>query len=409
MKTIIIIGDGMSDWPVASIGDKTPLMVANTPNMDLIAQKGRTGLFRSIPEGLPLGSAVANLSVLGYDPARCFQGRGVLEAASLGICLSPDDLALRCNLVTIQDEKLVDHSAGHIPSDQAALLIDLLDQHFSKHDNGHSVRFYPGISYRHLLVLQGGWASSQIQCAPPHDNIGKIAADLLPRALSEDRLAQQTAKRLIELFDRARPVLESHPVNRKRRDLQELSANAIWPWSPGRKPDMESFQKRFGVNGAVVSAVDLVRGLGVLAGLDSILVAGATGLWDTNYEGKAQACLDALERYDMVYVHVEATDEAGHARDLDLKIRCIEMLDSRLIGPILEGLSQRDMEACISVLPDHPTPVSTGSHAADPVPVAIYHPRVAADTVEKYDEQSVRSGELGTLSGDQFIRLALGC
>lgn len=397
MKSIIILGDGMSDHPVDRLQGLTPLQVANKPNMDYIAKQGRMGLLSTIPKGQSKGSAVANLSVLGYDPARTFKGRAVLEAASMGIELADNDVALRCNLISLDGNKIANHSAGHITSDEAAEIITTLDRTLGN----DKIAFYPGVSYRHLLVLKGEWASDQLTCAPPHDHVGQEAFTLLPKAKTPE--AQQTAESLIDLYNKAISILADHPINQERFRLGKQSADAIWTWSPGYKPSMSTFQERFGINGAVISAVDLVKGLGKYAGMDVIPVEGATGLWDTNYEGKAQAAVNALQDHDFVYVHVEATDEAGHAMDLELKIKCIEMLDSRLIGPILAGIKKEQWETAVAILPDHPTPVETGNHASDPVPVAILTPGIEADSTEKYDEVQATQGSLGLMKGDEFI------
>ena len=406
MKSVIVIGDGMSDRPVEQLGGRTPLQAARKPHIDRIAREGRMGLLRTVGETGPADSAVANLAVLGYDPATSSQGRAVLEAASMGVELRPDDVALRCNLVSLEgpldDRRIRNHSAGHISNAEAAQLIRALDAELGAGQGPHPVHFFPGVSYRHLLVLRGGWASPAVECAPPHDNVGGRVADLLPRAL--DRGAALTARRLNELYERALRILASHPVNAARRAAGKDEANAIWTWSPGRRQPLESLAARYGVRGAVISAVDLIMGLGVCVGMDLVRVPGATGLADTNYEGKAQACLDALADHDLVYVHVEATDEAGHARDLDLKIRCIEYLDRRLVRPILEGLESRGIRAAIAVLPDHPTPVATGQHGRDPVPVAILRPGDPPDATERYDEEQASRGALGMMTGSQFMR-----
>ncbi len=407
MKSVIVIGDGMSDRPVERLGGKTPLQVARKPSIDRIAREGRTGLLRTVGQTGPADSAVANLAVLGYDPATSALGRAVLEAASMGVALRADDVAIRCNLVNLEgppdDPRIRNHSAGHISNEEAAELIRALDAELGGYRGADPVAFYPGVSYRHLLVLRGGWASPEVECAPPHDNVGGRVADLQPRAL--ESAAEPTARRLRELYERARPILARHPVNAARRGALKDEANAIWTWSPGRPKPLASLRERYGVTGAVISAVDLVMGLGVCVGMDLIRVPGATGLADTNYEGKAEACLDALADHDLVYVHVEATDEAGHARDLDLKIKCIEYLDQRLVRVILEGLEKRGIAAAIAVLPDHPTPVATGQHGRDPVPVAIRRPGEAPDATERYDEVEAARGSLGMLSGEQFMRL----
>jgi 2,3-bisphosphoglycerate-independent phosphoglycerate mutase len=405
MKSVVIIGDGMSDWPVARLGGKTPLMVAKKPSIDQISERGCMGLFKTIPDGQPLGSAVANLSVLGYDPVDTFRGRGVLEAASMGIELEPSDVAIRCNLIHLDKDRIGSHSAGHISSEDGAELIRALDRALGGGVGERPVVFHPGVGYRHLLVLKGPWASPEVSCAPPHDHVGESATDLLPRASAPSGVT--TAERLLELYERALPILDAHPINMSRRTDQKETANAIWPWSPGRRPEMRTFQERFSVRGAVISAVDLVMGLGKHAGMDLVRVPGATGLWDTNYEGKAAACLDALSDHDFVYVHVEATDEAGHARDLELKIKCIEQLDHRLVRPILRGIENKGIEATVAILPDHPTPVETGSHAADPVPVAVWGSHLAADDTLRFDEGEAARGSLGILQGDGFIKKVL--
>jgi len=406
MKSLIILGDGMSDHPVAALDGKTPLQVARKPHIDRIAREGVTGRFKSIPDGQPNGSAVANLSVLGYDPVVCFSGRGTLEAASIGVDLAAADVAMRCNLLCINpDGTIKNHSAGHISTEESLQLIaDLQAELGGRGDQ--PVQFHAGVSFRHLLVLTGGWASADFHCAPPHDHVGQREADLLPTAKSPE--AEATAARLVEVHQAARELLENHPVNRARRDRGDDPANAMWVWSPGQRPTMPTFAELYGKTGAVISAVDLIQGLGIYAGLEKIVVPGVTGLHDTNYEGKAQAALEALERHDFVYVHVEATDEAGHARDLDLKIRCIEYLDERITRPILEGIEARGLDVTVAVLPDHPTPVETGAHASDPVPCAIWRPGAKADGVQAYDEDAVLAGELGLLEGDAFIRKVLG-
>jgi len=407
VKSVIVIGDGMSDRPVERLGGRTPLQAAKKPHIDRIAREGRSGLLRTVGETGPADSAVANLAVLGYDPAASAQGRAVLEAASMGVELLPDDVAVRCNLVCLEgprdDRRIRNHSAGHISNEEAAELVRALDAELGGGQGPAPAHFFPGVSYRHLLVLRGGWASPAVECAPPHDNVGGRVADLLPRALEEG--AAPTARRLVELYERALPILAAHPVNAARRAAGKDEANAIWTWSPGRRQPLASLRERYGVRGAVISAVDLIMGLGVCVGMDLVRVPGATGLADTNYEGKAAAALDALADHDLVYVHVEATDEAGHARDLDLKIRCVEYLDGRLVRPILEGLGARGVRAAIAVLPDHPTPVATGQHGRDPVPVAILRPGEAPDGTERYDEAAAARGSLGLMTGSQFMQL----
>jgi 2,3-bisphosphoglycerate-independent phosphoglycerate mutase len=406
MKTVVILGDGMSDHPVKALGGKTPLMVAKKPHIDEIARRGVTGLFSTIPPGQPNGSAVANLSVLGYDPAETFSGRGVLEAASIGVELGKNDVAMRCNLLCIDEQgRIKNHSAGHISSEEAGELIAELDRQLGNAQGDKPVKFHTGTSFRNLLVLPGNWASADFDCTPPHDFVGGLETELMPKALNE--AAEETVAVMIDLYWKAREILNNHPINKARVAAGKDAANAIWVWSPGVRPKMKSFKELYGKSGAVISAVDLIQGLGILAGMEKIEVEGATGLYNTNYEGKAAAALEALERHDFVYVHVEATDEAGHERDLDLKIKCIEYLDERLVKPIMEGIESRGIEAIIAILPDHPTPVETGAHSSDPVPVAIWEPGTKADEVSSYDEEAVRNGSLGTMVGNQFIRQAL--
>jgi 2,3-bisphosphoglycerate-independent phosphoglycerate mutase len=406
MKSIIIVGDGMSDRPVKRLGLKTPLMVAQKSSIDRIAREGQVGLFKSIPTGMPAESDVANISILGYDPARSVKGRAVLEAASLGVDLDPSDVAFRCNLITLEDGKIKNHSAGHISTEESSKLICSLDEALGAGRGEMPVTFHQGVSYRNLLVLRNGWASPEVECTPPHDHVGERVLDLLPRALND--MAEKTRLRLVELYERSLELLADHPVNKERRASGKDVADAIWPWSPGRRPSLRTFQELYGIQGAAISAVDLVRGLGRYAGMEIIEVPGATGLWNTNYEGKAQACLDALKAHDLVYVHVEATDEASHSRDLDLKIRCIEQLDRRLVHPILAGLENSGIEATVAVLSDHPTLVETGNHAGDPVPVAIWRHGSKPDAVQRFDEAEAVHGSLNMMQGDEFIRQVLG-
>jgi 2,3-bisphosphoglycerate-independent phosphoglycerate mutase len=401
MKSIVIIGDGMADFPVPELDGKTPLMVAQTPAMDRITREGRTGTFQTIDDDMPTGSAVANLSVLGYDPRETFHGRGVLEAASLGVTLAPTDLAARINLICVEDGSIRSHSAGHITNEEAHRLIHDLGDHF----RNLPITLVPGLSYRHLLVVPGG--DPNLECAPPHDHVGESVQDLLVKPRRPP--AGSTAGLLNRLILESQAFLQDHPVNQERTVAGKQPANSLWPWSPGRKPRMKTFQERFGITGAVITAVDLIKGLGIYAGLDVIEVEGATGLYDTNYEGKADACLEALAAgRDFVYVHVEAADEAGHEQDLELKIRCIEDLDRRLIQRVLDGLKVRGIEAVVAVLPDHPTPIASGRHVRDPVPVAIRDPRQPPDSVERFDEESVKSGGLGYIRGEVFIETVMG-
>lgn len=398
MKHIIILGDGMSDYPVARLGNKTPLQAARKPNIDRIAREGRCGLFKTIEQDVPTGSEAANLAVMGYDPRSVLQGRGVLEAASMGVDIRDDEMAARCNLICLSDDgRIKNHSAGHITSEESDEILKTLQEEIGSPE----IHFYTGVSYRHLFVGKG--LDPRLDCAPPHDHPNEPADGLLIRPKVPG--AEPTARLLNELTRRSWAILKDHPVNRRRRAAGKDEANSIWLWSPGKRPKMWTFQERFGIRGAVISAVDLIRGIGVYAGLEVLKVPGATGLHDTNYEGKADACLAALDRHDFIYVHVEAPDEAGHEGNLELKIKTIEDLDARLVGRVLAGLERRKPEAVVAVLPDHPTPVEKRIHVRDAVPVAIRDPRNPADSVERYDEVSCAGGSLGTLHGDQFIRM----
>lgn len=396
MKHIIILGDGMADEPIPELGDKTPMEVANTPTMDWLASHGRVGRLKTVPVGYHPGSEVANMSVLGYDLDKTFEGRGSLEAASIGLPLLEGEMAMRCNLICIENGIIKNHSAGHISNEEAAGLIDFLNEQLADDD----IRFYQGVSYRHLLKVKHG--DKRIHCTPPHDVPGTPFRDVLIRPEAAD--AQATADLLNGLILRSQELLENHPVNIKRKAEGKDAANSIWPWSPGYRPRMQTLMERFGVErGVVISAVDLIRGIGVYAGLKLILVEGATGLWNTNYEGKVAAAIAALKDNDFVFLHIEASDEAGHEGDYKLKIKTIENLDSRVCKPILEAVQQMDEPVAIAVLPDHPTPCRIRTHTGDPVPFLIYRPDEQADSVERFSEHSAQQGSYGLLEGEQFI------
>ncbi len=390
----------MSDRPIESLGGKTPLMAADIPNIDFLCARGKCGKFATVPSDMPPGSAVANLSVLGYDPAEVFQGRGVLEAASMGVKLDTTDLAMRCNLICIENGIIRNHSAGHISTEESHKLIDSLREHLGS----ESVVFHPGISYRHLFVLKNG--NDSVYCTPPHDVPGTAFADVMITATKPE--GEKTADVLNELILKSQEILKDHPVNLKRIAEGKDPANSVWFWSPGYKPQMRTLSDLYGIRGAVISAVDLVKGLGIYAGLDVIEVEGATGLYDTNYEGKAQAAIDALKGdYDFVYLHVEATDEAGHEGDVNLKIRTIEYLDRRIVKFIMEETEKMEEDVAIGITPDHGTPCDIRTHVHDPVPFLIYLPGEEPDDVMRYDEISTDSGSLGTIRGDAFIRALL--
>jgi threonine synthase len=400
MKYIIILGDGMADEPVEALGNRTPLQAAHTPAMDLLARLGRSGLLHTVPEGMSPGSEVANLAVLGYDVPNILEGRGSLEAASMGIEIAPDEMALRCNLITIEDGKIKNHSAGHISNEEAVILIQYLNENLAT----EKVRFYPGVSYRHVLKIKNG--DKQLICTPPHDVPGTAFVKVLVQSKNPE--AQSTAGLLNNLILRSQDLLENHPVNLKRKAEGKDPANSIWPWSPGYKPQMKKLSEIYPVrSGAVISAVDLIKGIGIYAGLENIEVPGATGLYDTNYEGKAQAALAALKEKDFVYLHVEASDEAGHEGNALLKVKTIEYLDSRILKPVMEETKKWSEPVAIALLPDHPTPCRIKTHTSAPVPFVIYKPGETPDDVTHFDEFSARKGIYGLLKGDEFIRLLL--
>lgn len=397
MKHIIILGDGMADERIAKLNNQTPLEVANKPYIDLIAKKGCTGLFHTVPEGFKPGSEIANMCVLGYDVRTEFEGRGSLEAASIGVSIMPGEMAMRCNLICVQDGKIKNHSAGHISNEEAKELIEFLQAEL-----GNDVfTFHNGISYRHLLIMKGG--NKQITCTPPHDVPGAEVNSVLVKADVAE--AEETARLLNELILKSQELLENHPVNLKRKAEGKDPANSIWVWSPGYKPSMKTLKEKFGIgSGAVISAVDLIKGIGVYAGLESIEVEGATGLYNTNYEGKAEAAIEALKKNDFVFLHIEASDEAGHEGDVDLKVKTIEYLDSRIVKPIYEEVSKWDEPVSIAILPDHPTPCAIKTHTASAIPFIIYNPEIEADKVEVYNEFSVKEGSYGVLNEDEFIK-----
>ncbi len=398
MKYIILIPDGAADYPITKLGNKTPLQIAEKPNIDKITEMGRCGLFKTIPDKFFTGSAVANLSILGYNPKKYFHGRGVLEAASMNVSLDKNDVALRCNIIYEKDNKIKSHSAGQISSEEANILIKDIDKKLGD----KNIKFYPGVSYRHLLVLKDSF-SEEVQCFPPHDYPNEPIKNILPTGKSTE--GEKTANILKNLILQSKSILETHPVNIKRESQGKYPANLIWPWSPGKKPEMESFQKKFGINGAIISAVDLLKGLGIYIGFDIINVKGATGNWTTNYEGKAFACVETLKKYDLVYVHVEAPDEAGHDGNLKLKIKCIEDFDKKLVGNIIKNIDMNN--TTISILPDHATPVEKRCHTIEPVPFTIYKPGENKDNVKKFDEESCKTGSYGLLENEEFITTLL--
>ncbi len=407
MKHIIILGDGMADHAIDRLGGKTLLQHAHTPYMNLLAKEGRCGRLITIPEGFLPGSEVANTAILGYDLNKVYEGRGPLEAASIGYEMRPDDMAMRCNIITLADGKIKNHHGGHLTTEEGGMLIDYLNRELGNDD----IRFMTGIQYRHLLVVRGG--NKHVVCAPPHDHPNEAWRNLLvsPEEGWADRhdgarmTGQETADLLNRLIMQSQTLLANHPFNKKRTADGGDVANSIWPWSGGYRPSMQRLGEMHPEikRGDVISAVDLIRGIGHYAGLKNIIVEGATGLADTNYEGKAKAAIEALRTDDFVFLHIEASDEAGHDGDMELKLRTIENLDKRIVGPIYEETSKWQEPVCIAVLPDHPTPVELRTHVSEPVPFAIWHRGIAPDAVETYDEVSCVNGSYGLLRLQQFM------
>ena len=414
MKHIIILGDGMADLPVERLGGKTLLQYAHKPMMDQLAREGRCGRLITVPEGFPPGSEVANTAILGYDLNKVYEGRGPLEAASIGYEMADDDFAIRCNIITLEDGKIITHNGGNLETEDARVLIDYLNEKLAKPINEREgcerVKFITGIQYRHLLVIKGG--SKHIVCAPPHDHPNEEWRGLLVKAeenapVEVGRLtAQQTADLINEMILKSQELLAQHPFNQERAKRGERQANSIWPWSGGYRPSMETLMQQYPQvkSGTVISAVDLIRGIGQYAGLKIVEVEGATGLADTNYEGKARAAIEALEHDDFVFVHVEASDEAGHDGDLELKLKTIEYLDQRLIAYIYNKVSTWNEPVCIAVLPDHLTPVEQRIHVGQPVPFLIWYRGMDADKVQQYDEISCVSGSYGLLKLNEFMQ-----
>ena len=422
MKHIIILGDGMADHKVAALGNKTLLQYARPEYMNQLAREGRTGRLVTVPEGFPPGSEVANTAILGYDLNKVYEGRGPLEAASIGYDMADDDMAIRCNIITLEDGKIITHNGGNLETDDARVLIDYLNKELAepinKQEGCERVKFITGIQYRHLLVIKGG--SKHIVCAPPHDHPNEPWQPLLVKAKTASNASavacdskaeigrlspQQTADLINTLILKSQQLLAKHPYNIEKAKNGERQANSIWPWSGGYRPEMQTLMQQYPQikTGAVISAVDLIQGIGRYAGLRIIKVPGATGLANTNYEGKAQAAIEALKQDDFVFVHVEATDEAGHDGDLELKLKAIDYLDKRLIKPIYEAIRQMDTPVCMAILPDHPTPVELRIHVNEPVPFIIWHKDIEADSVQYYDEQACVDGYYGMLRLNEFM------
>ncbi len=419
MKHIIILGDGMADHPVERLGGKTLLQYASTPYMDLLAREGKTGRLVTVPDGYLPGSEVANTAIMGYDLNKVYEGRGPLEAASIGYEMQPEDMAIRCNIITLANGRIITHNGGNLTTEDGDKLIKALDKELGN----DRIKFITGIQYRHLLVIK--YASKHIVCAPPHDHPNQEWKPLLVKSelgwedkhepvigldgkpTGEVRMSgQETANLLNELILKSQKVLTEHPYNKAKAAKGERQANSIWPWSGGYRPSMQTLMQLYPQvkTGSVISAVDLIRGIGHYAGLDVVKVPGATGLANTNYEGKAQAAIDALKKQDFVYLHLEATDEAGHDGDLDLKLKAIEYLDHRIVEPIYKEVVNWSEPVCIAVLPDHPTPVEIRTHVKEAVPFLIWYKGITPDSVQKYDEVSCVKGEYGLLHLQEFMQ-----
>ncbi len=391
MKYIVIVPDGAADYPLEELGGKTPLQVAKTPHMDFLASHGIVGSVRNIPDGFSPGSDVANLSILGYDPRTYYTGRAPLEAVSMGLSLSKKDVAFRCNLVSLKflDKKRIfmdDYSAGHITTEEAKILIEEIDKKLGS----DSLKFYPGVSYRHIMIWKEG--TEDLECTPPHDITGREIMRYLPIGKNADFLK--------DLIFKSMEILRDHEINKKRIAEGKRPANSIWLWGQGKTPNLPTFREKYNLSGALISAVDLTKGLGILAGFHIINVPGATGWIDTNYEGKADYALQALEKVDFVYIHIEAPDEAGHQGDYKLKIKALENIDKILIGKIIKEAERRFGEFKILLLPDHPTPVKVRTHTSDPVPFVIYegnqnkhvHNREFSETILTCPEIEIEEG-----------------
>ena len=393
MKYIVLLGDGMSDYPIAELGGKTPLQVAKVPNLDFIAREGVAGVVRTIPRGMDPGSDIGTLSVFGYNPKTCYTGRAPLEAASIGVNLEASDVAFRCNLVTIKNGIMDDYSAGHIKTEDAREFIKLINSSLSDNE----MKFYPGKSYRHLMVWKNG--EDKLKLTPPHSISGKEANAYLPKG--------SKAEKLLALMEKSQKLLSSSELNRLRIEKNNKPVTSIWLWGQGKRPSFKTFKERFGKSGAVISAVDLIKGIAVYLGFDNIEVPGATGYLDTNYRGKAEYALNALEEKDFVFLHVEAPDEAGHNGDLKAKIKAIEDFDEKVVGVVLEGI-KKHKKYKVMALPDHPTSLRLRDHTGEPVPFAIYSSCNTKDGAKCFDEEEAKKGSLKFEEGHKLMEYFLG-
>ena len=397
MKYIILVPDGMSGLPLEELNDRTCMEAANSPNMDMIARKGVVGTARNIPKGMTPASDVANLSILGYDPKKYYCGRGPLEAVNLKVEVGERDVAFRFNTITVAEDRMVDYSAGHITTEETTVLVEAL----SKELGSEKFSFYTGTSYRNLLMVHCDSTEkadklSKVRCFPPHDILDQSISKHLPKE-----------PELVELMEKSKEILGKQDINKVRIDLGQNPANMIWTWGQGRKPDMPIFKDAYGISGGMISAVDLLKGMGHLLGLEVAEVPGATGYYDTNYEGKAEAALDILKRKDLVFVHVEAPDEAGHNGDVMAKIKAIENFDSKVTGRMLEGFSG-NVDYRVLILPDHPTPVQKRTHTTDPVPFAMAGKDITPDDVTVFSEKSAKAGSIPVKQGSELMEMLLG-
>lgn len=392
MKYAILVPDGMADYPDSSLGDKTPLEVAQTPNMDRIVSQGMLGQVDTIPLGMTPASDVANMSIMGYDPKKHYSGRGPLEAANLGVDLKENEVAFRCNLVTVNEDLMIDYSAGHISNKEAETLIRFLNNTLKT----KNYRFYSGVSYRHLFVIaEDSLDLVNIKCTPPHDILNQKITKNMPKG--------NNAEVLIDLMTKSRKLLSGHEINKVRVDLGENPANMIWLWGQGKKPNMPTYKERFNKTGAVISAVDLIKGIGRIIGLDVINVPGATGYYDTNYQAKADYALNALRKKDFVYVHVEAPDEAGHNGDMREKITAIERFDKFVVGTFLKHFEKSKEKFRIMVLPDHATPLSVRTHTSDTVCFGLMGEGVSPNGFQIMGEQKAKESKVKFSSGVELI------
>ena len=397
MKYVVVLYDGMADYPVPELGGRTPMAVACKPNFDSLGKKGTVGLVRTVPDGMKPGSDVANMSVMGFDPSIYYTGRSPLEAASIGVDLKDTDVTLRCNLVTLSDEEnyegktMVDYCAGDISTEEAAEIIKSVDEHFGS----EIFKFYSGVSYRHCLVWDCG-TTDLGSMTPPHDISGRVVGEYLSKS--------ENAKPLIKMMKESYEFLKDHPVNKKRASEGKRPANSIWLWGEGKRPALSPFEQLYGIKGAVISAVDLLKGIGKCAKMETPEVEGATGYIDTNFEGKARAAVEALKNgCDFAYIHLEAPDECGHRREPENKVKSIEMIDSRVLPIVLDGLEEYD-DYKIMILPDHPTPIVTATHAPDPVPFMIYQKSKPHKGVETVNEETAKATGLFLNSGVELMK-----